>query len=79
MGGERGLEGELMGTHLLQSVSLTPLLPGDQTGLVAPLRSPLYPAQLRTTHFCSLFVLLPGENSDVMCVSMCWVDGWMGG
>lgn len=60
-----------MGTHLLHSAFLTSLLPGDQTGLVDPLRS------LYASHVCSLFVLLPGENSDVMRVSMCWVDEWL--
>lgn len=55
-------------------------LPGDQTGLLAPLCSPpLSPAQVpyrrRLTHFSSLLVLLPGENG-VMWV--CWVGGFVG-
>lgn len=58
-------------------------LPGDQTGLLAPLCSPpLFPEQVpyrrRLTHFSSLPVLLPGENSDLVCVCVCVsvIDEW---
>lgn len=57
-------------------------LPGDQTGLLCS--PPLFPEQVpyrrRLTHFSSLAVPLPGENSDLVCVCVCdwWValQGW---
>ncbi len=78
-GGDRGLEGKMMGAHLLHSASKT-LAARRSNRPRAPLCStPLAQTQVPyrwLTHFSSLFVLLPWENRVRCCVHE--FIGWVG-